>query len=66
MVDRKVIEYKEDRGISHGHLFGFGINSEVLDRQHKDWLREMVIPLLAGRGSVSIIGHASRSGKRQT
>jgi hypothetical protein len=49
-------------GMIDGRLIGFAINSAVLHLKHCSWLDKHVVPILAGGGSVSLLGLTSRSG----
>jgi hypothetical protein len=49
-------------GMIIGHLLGFAIDSAALHSKHRAWLDTHVVPVLAGGGSVTINGSASRSG----
>lgn len=49
-------------GLLQVRLSGFGVGSSALNADHRNVLASRIAPIVAGGGSISIVGHASRSG----
>jgi outer membrane protein OmpA-like peptidoglycan-associated protein len=60
--DEDRVHDMSDSVVATAWLFGFRTDSAALHPKHCSWLDSQVVPLLAGGGSVTILGLASRSG----
>ncbi|CAM5621107.1 hypothetical protein MAUB1S_10581 [Mycolicibacterium aubagnense] len=49
-------------GLLQIRLSGFGVGSAALTPEHQRVLRDRVVPVIAAGGSITVAGHASRSG----